>query len=310
MDYRDDSIWLMKGDCLERMKEIPDGSVDVVISDIPYGIDYAAWDVTHSNTNSALLGESPSQKGKPLFKTRGKPKNGWSASDQDRGYEFQVFCERWFTEVARVTKPCSPIIIMCGRQNQHRCTIAAENIGLIFKDYIVWDKQQAPFRAQNINKVLGQRGIAPVEGEYRLGCLAPVAEPFLWFFKPYPIGGTITDHFISTGLGCFNSVTVKNNIISYPSRVIGKLHETEKPVGLMEILLNLFSMEGHMVLDLFMGSGTTGVAAKNLNRNFIGIEMDEDYFGISKDRIVGTENPKIQETSPSELRKQRRQQIT
>ena len=283
-NIRTENLWLMQGDCLERMKEIESGSVDVVISDIPYGIDYADWDVTHTNTNSALLGGSPSQKGKSLFKTRGKPKNGWAISDQTRSAEFQKFCEKWFTEVLRVTKPCSPVIIMCGRQNQHRCTIAAENIGLIFKDYMVWDKQQAPFRAQNINKVLEQRGVAPMEGEYRLGCLAPVAEPVLWFFKPYPIGGTITDHFISTGLGCFNSGMVKNNIISYPSRIMGKLHETEKPVGLMEILLNLFSMEGHIVLDPFMGSGTTGVAALNLNRKFIGIEMNEGYFSASVNR--------------------------
>ena len=53
--FEDKDYWLMQGDCLERMKEIPDGSVDVVISDIPYGIGYSAWDVLHENTNSARL---------------------------------------------------------------------------------------------------------------------------------------------------------------------------------------------------------------------------------------------------------------
>ena len=59
MDYKDENTWLMLGDCLERMKEIPDNSVDAVVSDPPYGIDFSQWDVLHNNTNSALLGQSP-----------------------------------------------------------------------------------------------------------------------------------------------------------------------------------------------------------------------------------------------------------
>lgn len=85
LDYKDENVWLMFGDCLERMKEIPDGSVDVVVSDIPYGIDFSNWDITHSNTNSALLGASPAQSKSRVFKTRGKPKNGWSKNDASRG---------------------------------------------------------------------------------------------------------------------------------------------------------------------------------------------------------------------------------
>ena len=83
-DIKTESLWLMQGDCLERMKEIPDGSVDVVISDIPYGIDFSTWDVTHNNTNKSLLGRSPAQQKSEIFKTRGKPKNGWSSQDKKR----------------------------------------------------------------------------------------------------------------------------------------------------------------------------------------------------------------------------------
>lgn len=54
----------------------------------------------------------------------------------------------------------------------------------------------------------------------------------------------------------------------------------------MEELINCFSVEGHVVMDMFMGSGTTGVACKNLNRKFIGIEMDENYFTTAKQRIL------------------------
>ena len=63
------------------------------------------------------------------------------------------------------------------------------------------------------------------------------------------------------------------------------LHPTQKPVALMEYLIKTYTNEGETVLDFTMGSGTTGVAAKNLNRNFIGIERDETYFNIAKERI-------------------------
>jgi len=64
----------------------------------------------------------------------------------------------------------------------------------------------------------------------------------------------------------------------------GSLHPTQKPVALMEYLIKTYTNENETVLDFTMGSGTTGVAAKNLNRNFIGIELDENYFNIAKEQ--------------------------
>jgi site-specific DNA-methyltransferase (adenine-specific) len=78
---------------------------------------------------------------------------------------------------------------------------------------------------------------------------------------------------------------------NYPSEIIefgldkDTVHPTQKPVALMEYLIRTYSNEGEVVLDNCMGSGTTGVAAVNCNRNFIGIEMDEEYFKISQERI-------------------------
>lgn len=76
----------------------------------------------------------------------------------------------------------------------------------------------------------------------------------------------------------------------YPTEIIevkneNGLHPTQKPVNLMEYLIKTYTNENELVLDFTMGSGTTGVACKNLNRNFIGIEMDDKYFEIAKDRI-------------------------
>ena len=83
----------------------------------------------------------------------------------------------------------------------------------------------------------------------------------------------------------------KQKVTGYPKNIIdipndnNKLHPTQKPVALMEYLIKTYTNESETVLDFTMGSGSTGVAAKNLNRKFIGIEMDEGYFNIAKKRI-------------------------
>ncbi len=79
-----------------------------------------------------------------------------------------------------------------------------------------------------------------------------------------------------------------HNVIDFIKTLHGsdeRLHPTQKPVALMEYLIKTYTNEGEVVLDFTMGSGTTGVAAKNLNRNFIGIELDDKYFEIAKERI-------------------------
>ncbi len=75
------------------------------------------------------------------------------------------------------------------------------------------------------------------------------------------------------------------NIFKF-ARTGNNLHPTEKPIDMMEYLISKFTDEGQVVLDPFMGSGTTGVACKNLGRDFIGIELDKTYFNIAKERIL------------------------
>lgn len=88
--------------------------------------------------------------------------------------------------------------------------------------------------------------------------------------------------------------TKSRNDLYYPKSVIeftnhsrkGKLHPTQKPVALLEYLIKTYTNEGETVLDFTMGSGSTGVACKNTNRNFIGIELDETCFNVAKERIM------------------------
>lgn len=90
-------------------------------------------------------------------------------------------------------------------------------------------------------------------------------------------------------LKSFNNLYYPTNILDFSNAVHkGKLHPTQKPVSLCEYLIKTYTNEGETVLDNCMGSGTTGVACKNLNRKFIGIELDDTYFEIAKERIENT----------------------
>ena len=103
------------------------------------------------------------------------------------------------------------------------------------------------------------------------------------FFKSYDELKRIDSKFKPTFN--LNGEKYKSNILEYP-KSYNNFHPTEKPVPLLEDLISTYSNEGDLVLDFTMGSGSTGVACKNLNRDFIGIEIDEDFFNIAKERCV------------------------
>ena len=103
----------------------------------------------------------------------------------------------------------------------------------------------------------------------------------------------MTDQFISNGLGCFNADVQTTNLINVSSRVKDKEHETQKPVELMELLIKLVTKENQTVLDMFTGSGTTGVACVNLGRKGIMIEKDPHYFEIGSERVKRALSEKV-----------------
>ena len=135
--------------------------------------------------------------------------------------------------------------------------------------------------------MLKKRGIVDKKYlNYRLGNLAPMYEPIIFAMKSYK--KTLTDCVIENDIGGFNDINGKipSNIIECDVNKDNLYHETEKPIELIEYLIKLFSInENHVILDFTMGSGTTGVACKNLNRSFIGIELNKKYFKIAKTRI-------------------------
>ena len=185
----------------------------------------------------------------------------------------------------------------------HRCICALEDAGFIFKDMIAWEKEQAPHRAQRIEIIFERRG--DLENlqkwqNWRVGNLRPIFEPILWFMKPYKIGGTLADNVRDYEVGAFNNELWKKysamsaNILKIKSdKKDHGLHPTQKPLQLLKALIELTTLKGQIILDPFCGSGSTLVAAKQLDRNFIGIEIDKNFVEIAKKRLCEV---KIQET--------------
>jgi site-specific DNA-methyltransferase (adenine-specific) len=288
---------IYNSDCFKGIKSIDDNSIELILSDIPYGISYEDWDVLHNNTNSALLGTSPAQeKGGTIFKKRGKPLNGWSEADKEIPREYYDWVSTWVEDWFRVLKPGASAFVFAGRRMSHRCTCAFEDAGFIFKDMIAWNKEKAAHRAQRVSCVFERRN--DIDNEklwkgWKVGNLRPIFEPILWFMKPYKIGGTLVDNINQYGVGAYNETSLDmyklypNNLISIASSKddVG-LHPTQKPLKLMEVLISLTTIENQIVLDPFAGSGTTLVAAQRLNRHFIGFENQKKYYDAALQRLA------------------------
>ena len=296
---------IINGDSIKEIKTIPDNYVHAIVSDIPYGISYNEWDVLHDNTNSALGGASAAQaEAGGLFKRRGKPLNGWSSADKKIPLEYQQWCESWAADWLRVLKPGATCFIFAGRRYAHRCISALEDCGFTFKDMLAWHKYTAPHRAQRVSEIFRRRGNEEAEEEWngwRVANLRPLFEPILWFQKPYKTGATLADNILNHDVGAWNenALTVYNSTEGYcndithsniiriaPDKSDRGLHETQKPLKLMELLIALVTSKDAIVLDPFAGSGSTCLAAKNLGRHYIGIEIDAKYAQIASERLA------------------------
>ena len=235
-------IELIRGDCLEEMKKIPDGSVDLVLTDPPYGTTACKWDtvipfepmweqlkrVTKKNGAIVLFGSQPFTSALVMSNPK-MFKYEW-VWGKGRGTGFQIV--------------------------KYKPLVSHENVLIFGNGAVTYNPQMREREKPRISKNKGTtRQMLVSNGkEYQ-------AEKAL--DKKYPI----------------TEIQFTNN----DQR--NKLHPTQKPVALMEYLIKTYTNEDETVLDFTMGSGTTGVACKNLNRNFIGIELDENYFEIAKARI-------------------------
>ena len=185
-----------------------------------------------------------------------------------------------------------------GRRYAHRCIVALEDSGFTFKDMLAWEKFNAPHRAQRLSAIYERRNDffnAKKWEDWRVANLRPLFEPVLWFQKPYKIGGTIADNVLEYETGAWNENALKkynahdekfSNIVRVNTEQNDHgFHAAQKPLKLMEFLISLVTTEGQIILDPFMGSGTTCLAAKNLRRHYIGIEIEIENIKIAKSRL-------------------------
>jgi len=239
-------IQLLQGDCLELMKEIPDGSVNMVFTDPPYG--------HNNNNNGDLIARWEAALGR----------GDYEAARDDRpisndGHEANDIFRLALVEYKRLLVPSGCCCCCCcggGPDPQFaRWSLWMDEV-LTFKQMIVWDK--------------GPMGMGwHYRRSYETVLVAHKGAKCNWYDDSKRV-----ENIIRPG---YNGI---KKII--PS---AEQHPTQKPVELAEHFIRLHSQIGDTILDPFMGSGTTGVACVQTGRNFIGIEIDPGYFEIAKRRI-------------------------
>lgn len=240
-----DNIQLIHGDCLDKMKDIPDGSIDLVLCDPPYGTTQCKWD---------------------------------TVIDLDLMWE----------QIKRVIKPNGAIVLFGSEpfSSLLRCSNLKQ-----FKYDWVWEKTQATGHLNASKQPMRSNELISVF--YKKQCTYNPQKTTR--HKPMNSG---TSRLIVQNKTSVYGTTSKDNVFGgntdrYPRTNItfksdkqtSCMHPTQKPVALMEYLIKTYTNKGETVLDFTIGSGTTGVAAVNLDRQFIGIELDKGYFDIATERI-------------------------
>ena len=241
-------INLMLGDCLERMKEIPDGSVDMVMTDPPYGTTACKWD-------SVIPLEPMWEQLKRIIKPSG-------------------------AIVMTASQPFTSTLVISNVKNFKHEWIWQKNCGSNFATL-----KANPFKEHESVVVfcLTKPTFNAIRQERSAGGKAMVAScKYNGVAGGEVMGGSLKNDKANRDPNTRHPSSVQK------FNVQRGIHPTQKPVALMEYLIKTYTNEGETVLDFTMGSGTTGVACVNLGRSFIGIEMDENYFNIASDRIKGT----------------------
>ena len=259
-DYITDNIKLYFGDCIERMKEIPDDSVNLILCDLPYGTTKCKWDTI---IDMNLLWE---QYRRILKKPTGvivlfgqQPFTSMLISSNYEWYKYNFIWNKY-----RTTQ------FLLANYRPMKCT----------EDIAVFSPGGAAAASRHKgNMTYNPQGLVPVNikkknSEKRIGKMLNQS------------------HHLGPNNKLIGDSEYTQKFTNYPSELIefdvesDTIHETQKPIKLIEYLILTYSNENDIVLDNTMGSGTTGVGCVNTNRNFIGIELNDKYFKLSKSRII------------------------
>lgn len=233
-------ISLFRADCIEAMASIPEGSVNLIITDPPYNLGNF---MKNRDTNLAKMRDN-------FFGAA-----GW---DDLPFEEWEQSIDAFFAAAARTLSKGGSMIMFMAVIKVETIIRLAEKNGFYYKTTGIWHKLNPMPRNMNLHFVNSTEAWVYFTYKARTGT--------------FNNEGRVVHDFIET------SVTPNGE------RRFGK-HPTQKPETLIDHFVSLLSNEGDTILDPFMGSGTTGVVAKRLNRNFIGVELNEAYFAMAERRI-------------------------
>ncbi len=250
-----DTVFIQQGDCLELMKKIPDKHIDMILCDLPYGTTDCKWDTV---IPFEPLWEQYERVIKPngcvaLFGS--EPFSTYLRMSNIKNYKYDLIWEKH--------KPSNFALANKQPMKYH------ENISIFYKKQPTYNPQMIKRDSERIQQ--GQNvdyvGVSINHGE--LNSLKTVKRSFHKYSATEKLPSSILK---------FNAVQ-SNSKEKLP-------HPTQKPVALMEYLIKTYTQENEIVLDNTMGVASTGVACVNLNRKFIGYELDEKYFEIGKNRLI------------------------
>jgi site-specific DNA-methyltransferase (adenine-specific)/modification methylase len=242
------------GDCIEIMKTFPDAYVDLVITDPPYGV-YSEV-IIHRFTVIKTQSQNPKK-----YKYTGKDiKNAFNTFDRFETDEaYWNFTEEWLKETSRVLKDTGHFVSFIDQNKGGDFARKAKELGFILRQWLYWKKSNPTPRARRCDFMIA-------------------LEAMIWLTKTTKSGATF-NYQLGQQPNYFEA--------SVPHNEKGdrRFHPTQKPLKVIETLLRYLSNSGDMVLDPFMGSGSIVVACIKTNRRYIGIEKDEKYFNLAKNRI-------------------------
>ena len=243
-----EGITLLQGDCLELLKDIPDGSVDMVLCDLPYGTTACKWD-------TVIPFEPLWAQYKRLIKPNGAIVLFGSEpfSSKLRMSNLDWFKYDWVWVKSRTV----------GFLNAKNAPLKKHEIISVFSsgNAANTDKNRMPYFPQGLEEINEKRMSVQCADDTVVGNRPSRKKEYMAKYRGFP-----------------------DSILNFGNEP-KQSHPTQKPVALLEYLIRTYTIEGETVLDNTMGSGSTGVACVNTGRNFIGMELDPGYFETAKQRI-------------------------
>lgn len=283
-------IKLYNGDCLEVMKEIPSKSVDMILCNLPYQVTKNKWDTIIPMNDYIIANDESLEKDEFYLKQFLK---GLSKKEIDKIWKENKKEGLW-SYYNRIIKDNGAILLF----GQDIFSAQLINSNLKMYKYKWFWKKDRPSGFLNAKKM----PLKDVEEILVFYKKCPIYNPQFW--EGIPLHGMGTKYkegnLGNNNYGKFASHTNpsanrEGDTKKYPRQVLEfkrphpPIFPTQKPIDLCEYLIKTYTNEGDLVLDNCMGSGSTGVACKNLNRKFIGIELNSETFNLAKDRIEGVD---------------------